>query len=296
MVVNRLLTKCKAFDDILSGSWLPRLCSYATSSRALLSACQDLLSAAAFSPLPPADDATTAATLSAMHSSNAPVTVGSSRGMLRSALNVGLNAGLNAGQSAVASLSGLFSGALPVALDRLSTAGYASSATTSAPTPARKSAAPAAGGAEAAAAGAAAAALLLQPQQQHLEALAGACGAEAAQAVGASAVGRLSAVRSDLRLGRITTAADATKAAAQAVVAVQDGLQRLSKGLDRSGFQAAMRSVAKKLDEAIRGELVEAAQAGGVENLAEVIGALCQVCFIDSPSTLARIPVKQGGS
>lgn len=281
--MNRLLTKCKAFDDILSGSWLPRLCSYATSCRALLSACQDLLAAAAFSPLPPADDATTAAALSAMHSSTSPVTVGSSRGMLRGALQSGLSVGLNAGQSAVASLSGLFAGALPAALDRLSTAAYTTSPTASGQhqtleehltTP------PVSAGRDAVASGATAAVLLLQPQQQNLEALAATCGAEAAQAVGAAAVGRLTSARNDMRLGRIDTPVDAAKSAAPAVVSVQDGLQRLSKGLDRSGFQAAMRSVAKKLDEAISGELVEAAQAGGLDNVSEVVTGICQVCTL----------------
>ena len=280
-MVNRLLTKCKVFDDILSGNWLPRVCAYATSSRALLSACQDLLAAAAFSPLPPADDASTAAALSAIHASQTPVTVGSSRGMLRGALHAGLSAGLNAGQSAVASLSGLFSGALPAALDRLSTAGPATRDNTGAAYSAAAdsfAAPPAAAGVDTAASGSAGAALLLQPQQQNLGALAAVCGAEAAQAVGSSAVASLTAARSDLRLGRITTPADAAKGAAQAVEAVQDGLQRLSVGLDRSGFQAAVRSVAKKLDDAISGELMEAAQAGGVESVPEVVGALAEVC------------------
>lgn len=297
-MVNRLLTKCKAFDDILSGSWLPRLCAYAASSRALLSACQDLLAAAAFSPLPSADDATTAAALCAMHSSHAPVTVGSSRGMLRGALNAGLSAGLNAGQSAVASLSGLFSGALPAALDRLSTSGYASRDNTGAASPSAIEAfvAPNAAGAhvELAASGAAAAALLLHPQQQNLEALAAACGNEAAQAVGSAAVARLTATRSDLRLGRITSAADAASGAAEVVAAVQGGLQRLSVGLDRSGFQAAVRSVAKMLDEAISGELVEAAQAGGVSSVSEVVGALSQVCPTTSLALCTALELLRG--
>lgn len=204
--------------------------------------------------------------------------------MLRGALNAGLSAGLNVGQSAVASLSGLFSGALPAALDRLTPTGgpfnsVRSAVESSAHAGGKTGAASAGQGSETiSSSGASAATLLLQPQQQNLEALAAACSAEAAQAVGSAAVRHLTAARNELRAGRIQQAAQVPKAAAPCVTAVQDGLQRLSKGLDRTGFQTAMRSIAKKLDEAISSELKEAAHSGGLENATEVFDALCQVC------------------
>lgn len=285
MVVRRLLSKCHAYDDALSATWLPRLCAYASSSRYLAAATEDLLACPALTPADAAEAAVAAAAVAELdaaaasgRSSDSAAAATAAPRVLRGALHAGSTA-LNVGHTAVASLGGLVAAALP----RIGAAAAALAAPLSAHADAATAAGAAVAAASAADATAAAAAAasvpppleLLAGELRELQAAAAACSGEAARAIAEDVVAHLSGARAALRGG--SSRADVAAALAPAVDAVRKGLPRLAAALDRGGFQAALRRVGGIVDEAVNTELRDAAASTGSSDARETLLSVCEV-------------------
>lgn len=293
-VVRRLLAKCHAYDEVLSAKWLPRLCAYSSSSRYLAAAMEDLIATPALTPVDAAEAAVAAAAITAVNAATeaaaaggaAAATAAAGPRVLRGALHAGSTA-LHAGHSAVTSLGGFVAAATaaaaPGVLRGALHAGHSAVASLSGFVPAHLpallgavSGAAADAAAPAAADAAPPVAELLVAELREVNAVADACSTEAARAVAESAVAELSGARAALRGGG--SAADVATALAPAVEALQGGLPRLAAGLDRSGFQTAMRRAGAVIDEVVSSELREAAAVAGTDDVKGMMAAICEVC------------------